>query len=107
MSNRVLNVSGNVALLTLTLAVPTFFVAFNILRHIQLSSEDPCNNPYTNISTICLLGFLASWLVACILVVAARKRLAEVLLYFSIPILGLAFLLVAALFLGLFMFIFP
>lgn len=47
-----------------------------ILRRIQFGQVDSYNNPYTNISSLLMLGFIAGWLT--LTIVVFRHRLAFV-----------------------------
>ena len=66
-----------------------------ILRSIQLEQIDPYNNPYTNISSLLMLVFIAGWLT--LTIVVFRHRVAFIGAK-SIPLwvmIGLGFLWIA------------
>ena len=51
-------------------------IAAVIFRNIQLAQVDPYNNPYTNISSLLMFGFIAGWLT--LTIVVFRHRVAFV-----------------------------
>ena len=73
----------------------TSIVVAIILRSIQLEQTDPYNNPYTNISSLLMVAFIAGWLT--LTFVVFRHRIAFVGAK-SIPLwamIGLGFLFIA------------
>ena len=81
-------------------------IAAIILRSIQLEQVDPYDNPYTNISSLLMLAFIAGWLTLSITVL--RHRVAFVGTK-SIPlwiIIGLGLLWIAWLFGSMAVFVF-
>ena len=98
--------AANLAVGAVVLLVPVLFVAFCVLRRIQLSLPDPYNNPYTDWSTLCLLGVLVFWIVGLIMMSIFRNDLARVTRVSATVVLGLATLFAAFFIIGLFRFVF-
>ena len=81
-------------------------IAAVILRSIQFGQVDPYSNPYTNISSLLMLAFIAGWLT--LTIVVFRHRIAFVGAK-SIPLwimIGLGFLWIAWFFCSMFLIVF-
>ncbi len=89
------------------LLVPATFVAFALLRRHQLSLPDPYNNPYTNWSTACLMGFFALTIVASLTLALTRGRIGRVVLWGASLVTGAAWLCVAWFLLSMLRFVCP
>ena len=88
------------------MAIPALYFAFLALRNVQLTQDDPYNNPYTNISTRCLDGVFLAWLIEVIFLIAVRKRLATWVWWVTTPILLCATLFIVVFLWNLFRFLF-
>jgi hypothetical protein len=104
---KVRNRPATLVVLGLTLIIPIAFVAFYILRKHQLSLPDPYNNPYTNLSTACLLTVLLSWMADFVALVALRSRIYRPVVTLASVVVGIGGAYVVWFFIGMLRMVFP
>ena len=83
------------------------FVGFQLLRRHQLSLPDPYNNPYTILSTGCLLSFFASWLMDLLVLLLLARHYRGAVAFIAWTVFVVAGAYVAGFVVGMIRFIVP
>lgn len=95
----------NTKRIALVLLTALAWGAFRAFRTHQLSLSDPFNNPYTNLSTGCLMAFFCLWALTLVTTLHARANCSRTAAALSWAVVGLGGLYIAYFLFGLALFL--